>query len=136
MTEPGPRPAARPAALPRSIYRFILRWSWRRQLLVLGLTALSLPVYYASLQLPKLIVNALSGKDMPSTLLGRPIDQLGYLWVLCGVFLALVLLNGGFNYSINVLKGRLGERMLRRLRFELYSRILRFPLPELKRVSA
>ena len=135
MTEPGsgPRPAM---ALPRSIYRFILRWSWRRQVMVLGLTALSLPVYYASLQLPKLIVNALSGKEVPTELLGHKIDQLGYLWVLCGIFLVLVLLNGGFNYSINVLKGRLGERMLRRLRFELYHRILRFPLPELKRVSA
>ena len=89
MTEPGsgPRPAM---ALPRSIYRFILRWSWRRQALVLGLTALSLPVYYASLQLPKLIVNALSGKDVPPALLGHPVDQLGYLFVLCGVFLVLV----------------------------------------------
>jgi len=132
----GPRLSAAASALPRSIYRFILRWSWRQQLVVLGLTALSLPVYYATLQLPKLIVNALSGKDVPGELFGWPVDQLGYLWVLCGVFLALVLLNAGFNYTVNLLKGRLGERMLRRLRFELYHRILRFPLPELKRVSA
>lgn len=134
MTEP--RSGTPGTALPRSIYRFILRWSWRRQLLALGLTALSLPVYYASLQLPKMIVNALSGKDMPGVLFGWQINQLGYLWVLCGVFLALVLLNAGFGYAINVLKGRLGERMLRRLRFELYHRILRFPLGELRRVSA
>src|SRR3546814_3520331 len=49
--------------------------------------------------------------------------------------LGLVLINGAFKYVINVWKGRLGERMLRRLRYELYSRVLRFPMPHFKRVS-
>jgi putative ABC transport system ATP-binding protein len=129
-------PAAVGSVLPRSIYRFILRWSWRQQAVVLALTALSLPVYYLSLQLPKLIVNALSGRDVPKALFGWQPDPMHYLWLLCSVFLVLMLFNSGFSYSINLLKGRLGERMLRRLRFELYHRILRFPLAELKRVSA
>src|SRR3546814_8787489 len=50
-------------------------------------------------------------------------------------FLALVLVNGLFRLVINTRKGRLGERLLRRLRFELADRILRFPLPHLRRVK-
>lgn len=52
-----------------------------------------------------------------------------------GVFLVMVFVNGGFKYAINVIKGRLGERMLRRFRYELYTRILRFPLSHFRRVS-
>ena len=55
--------------------------------------------------------------------------------LLSGLFLALVLINGAFKYRINTLKGRLGERMLRRLRYELYARVLRFPLPRFRKVS-
>ena len=57
------------------------------------------------------------------------------LGALCGMFLALVFINGGFKFYINVYKGLLGERMLRRLRYQLYSRILRFPLPHFRKVS-
>ena len=51
------------------------------------------------------------------------------------MFLLLVLINGAFKYVINVYKGMVGERMLRRLRYELYSRVLRFPLSQFRRVS-
>ena len=44
-------------------------------------------------------------------------------------------MDGGLKYFINVFKGLLGERMLRRLRYQLYSRILRFPLPHFRKVS-
>jgi len=47
----------------------------------------------------------------------------------------MVLVNGMFKLVINTRKGRVGERLLRRLRFELADRILRFPLPHLKRVK-
>ncbi|MEE8273031.1 MAG: ABC transporter ATP-binding protein, partial [Alphaproteobacteria bacterium] len=58
-----------------------------------------------------------------------------YLFALSGLFLVLVVLNGAFKYFINVYRGQLGERMLRRLRYELYSRVLRFRLPRFKRMS-
>src|SRR6202007_2357344 len=48
--------------------------------------------------------------------------------VLCAAFLGLVFINGGFKYYINTFKGRLGERMLRRFRYQLYQRMLLFPL--------
>ena len=61
--------------------------------------------------------------------------QVDYLFLLCGVFLVLVLINGGFKYVINVYEGIVGERMLRRLRYELFSRVLRFPLPHFRHIS-
>ena len=51
------------------------------------------------------------------------------------VFLALVLVNGGFKYFLNVYRGVVGERMLRRLRYDLFVRMLRFPLPRFRRTS-
>ena len=55
--------------------------------------------------------------------------------MLCGAFLALVCVNGAFKYFINVYRGKLGEQMLRRLRYDLYARVLRFPLPHFRKVS-
>ncbi|GGF51251.1 hypothetical protein GCM10011611_67130 [Aliidongia dinghuensis] len=119
----------------KSIYGFILRYSYRDQLAVLALTALSLPFYYFSLDLPKTIINAINGKGLREQIGSLHFTQTSYLALLCGLFLAMVIVNGGFKYWINVLKGRLGERMLRRLRFELYHRILRFPLLQFRRTS-
>ncbi|MCH7887670.1 MAG: ATP-binding cassette domain-containing protein [Proteobacteria bacterium] len=127
----------------QSIYKFVLRYSKTQQIFVLLVTVCSLPFYYVSLDIPKKIVNgALEGgpEDFPKPLefFGIKVvdlDQLVLLFALCGVFLVLVCINGGFKFYINVYKGLLGERMLRRLRYQLYSRILRFPLPHFRKVS-
>lgn len=122
-----------------TIYRFILRYSKREQIILLVMTFISFPFLYYSLDLPKRIVNeALGAKgqtEFPITFLGIEFHQLEYLWTLSGMFLVLVFINGGFKYWVNVYRGRLGELMLRRLRYELYTRILRFPLPHFRRVS-
>ncbi len=122
-----------------TIYRFIFRHSKREQIVLLIMTALSFPFLYYSLDLPKKIINeALGAKGkaaFPTNWLGFEFDQLEYLWTLSGVFLALVCINGAFKYVINVYRGQLGERMLRRLRFDLYARILRFPLGRFRRMS-
>lgn len=119
-----------------SLLRFILRHSLRQQIGVVILTLVSFPFLYYSLDLPKTIINqAIGGKNLPKEVFGYPVDQVGYLMLLSGVFLLLVFVNGGFKYAINVYKGRLGERMLRRFRYELYARILRFPLGHFRRVS-
>ena len=132
-----------------TIYKFIFRYSRKEQVFILIFTLLSLPFYYASLDIPKLIVNnvladpdslAPDSADLRTlVILGIPLgemERLGLLALYCGLFLALVLANGGFKYVINVYKGLLGERMLRRLRYQLYSRILRFPSPHFRRVSS
>jgi ABC-type multidrug transport system fused ATPase/permease subunit len=135
---PWPHWLARAAAdtLEASIYRFILRYSLRDQIyLVIG-TLLSFPFLYYSLELPKLIINqGIGGEHFPVEILGHSFGQIPYLLLLCGVFLALVLINGAFKYHLNVRKGRVGERMLRRLRYELFQRVLRFPTRHFDRTA-
>ncbi|GAB4178630.1 MAG: ABC transporter ATP-binding protein [Thalassobaculales bacterium] len=119
-----------------SLYRFIFRHSAPQQIYILVVTVISMPFYYFSLDLPKMIVNsAINGKEFPQQVFGLALDQVAYLMVLSFLFLGLVCINGGFKYYINVYKGRLGERMLRRLRYELYARILRFPPAQFRKLS-
>ncbi len=119
-----------------SIFRFVWKYSWRQQLVILALTALSLPVLYASLELPKTIVNeALGGDRFVFEFFGVELDRTGYLFALCGSFLALVVIGGALKYVLNVYSGVVAERMLRRLRFMLYEHMLRFPLPHFRRIG-
>ena len=119
-----------------TIFRFIFRHSKKEQIFLLVLTGLSFPFLYYSLDLPKIIINkAIGGTDFPRDLFGYQVDQIPYLLLLSLIFLALVCVNGAFKYYINVYRGQLGERMLRRLRYDLYARVLRFPLPHFQKVS-
>lgn len=133
--------------MPKNLYGFILRHSKREQITLLLLAAVSYPFLYYSYDLPKLIINHLKdvaihvkdgtvGSYPPHVIQGVSLDAHLYLFMLCAIFLVLTLINGGFKFYINVFKGRLGERMLRRLRYELYVRILRFPLPQFKKMSS
>jgi len=126
----------------KGIFSYVLRYSKREQLFLMLMAALSFPFYFVSLDIPKQIVDkALGGKggekgaSFPIEILGYEFSQVGYLLVLCFAFLALVFINGGFKYFINVYRGAAGERMLRRLRYQLLERVLRFPLPQFKKTS-
>jgi putative ABC transport system ATP-binding protein len=131
----GKRDGAR--GLPRTIYGFIFRYSLKTQLLILALTVISFPFLYYSLDLPKTIINrAIGGHKFPQTFILWQLDQMPYLLTLCGLFLLLVFINGAFKFYVNLYKGQLGERMLRRLRYELYHRVLRFPIRHFKWISA
>ena len=122
--------------LDASIYGYILRYSLREQIYLVVVTLASFPFLYYSLDLPKTIVNrAISGKDFPQDFLGVELDQISYLLALCFIFLVLVLINGWFKLHLNVKKGQVGERMLRRLRYQLYERVLRFPLHHFDRTA-
>ena len=143
-----------------NIFKYVWRHSRAEQLTILLLVLLSLPFYYLSLNLPKQIVNeGIQGQgfeapgstqtlfrfELPfgTEIFGDPVVlfdgidlvQRDMLLALSFCFLTLVIINGLFKLVINTRKGRLGERLLRRLRFELADRILRFPLPQLKRVK-
>lgn len=136
----------------RSLFRFIWRYSSTQQVTALLLTLLSFPFLYFSLDLPKTIINKAidtEGGHFPAHLFafdfeifgtrlawgGVELEQLPYLFTLCGIFLALVFINGGFKLKINTYKGVMAERLLRRLRYVLLNRTLRFPLPEFRRTS-
>jgi putative ABC transport system ATP-binding protein len=134
---PPSRQTSDPDALEPSIYRFIIRHSLRQQIVLLALTLASFPFLYYSLELPKIITNKAIRKNyVTQTVLGHPLDQISYLLLLCLAFLLLVFINGAFKYYINTYKGRLGERMLRRFRYQLFQRMLLFPLSYFHRNSS
>ena len=145
----------------RSLFGFILRYSKREQAMILPLVIASMLIYFSMLDLPKAIINeAIQGKRFPeatSTVAflkmhlslpawlgggtlnlfdGFALHQLPYLIALTLAFLALIVVNGGLKFQINTMKGRLGERMLRRLRYALFDHILRFPLARFRRVKS
>ena len=120
----------------KGIYGFIWRYSKRQQLLITLITVASFPFLYMSLELPKIIVNdALSGDDIQKTLAGVEFGPIGYLLALCAILFGLLVINAGFLMAINTYKNLTSERMTRRLRYMVYQRILRFPLPHFQRVS-
>src|ERR1043165_7384409 len=125
----------------RSLFGFILRYSKRDQMLIVPLVVASMVVYYLSLDLAKTIINqAIQGVSFPSPesvrrLLGFDLHRIPYLFALSILFLGLIVLNGWLKFQINTMKGWMGERMLRRLRFNLFDFILRFPLHRFRRVK-
>ena len=145
----------------KSLFRYIWRHSRRDQLIIFMVVLASLPFYYVSLDLPRKIVNeAIQGRAFeqgqttapfmnftwgwPAWLGGGKVElfhgfQLERLELLLGLsflFLFFVLVNGWFKYWINVEKGSLGERMMRRMRFELFSYALRFTPEALRTVKS
>ena len=105
-----------------SIFKFIFRYSKKQQLYWIALMLLSFPFLSLPLDLPKTIVNeAIGGTVSPRERLGAEFEQIPYLMALCAIFLLWVLINGAFKYSVNVYRGVVGERMLRRLRYELFA---------------
>jgi putative ABC transport system ATP-binding protein len=119
-----------------SFYRYILNHSKKDQIGLILLSLVTLPLVYITLELPKRIINLLEGHEIPEELFGYALDRLDFLMLLSTAFLLVVLASGGLKFLLNVFRGALGERVLRRLRFELYERILRFPMPHFKRVSS
>ena len=145
----------------KSLFRYIWTHSKRDQLIVCAVVLASLPFYFMSLDLPRQIVNqAIQGEafrdgnptapflhlsyELPKWLGGRTLEifegfQVGRLWLLLDLsflFLFFVVVNGAFKYWINVAKGALGERMLRRMRFDLFSMVLRFTPEALRTVKS
>ncbi|MBB4041467.1 putative ABC transport system ATP-binding protein [Microvirga flocculans] len=145
----------------KSLFRYIWTHSRRDQLIVCAVVLASLPFYFMSLDLPRQIVNqAIQGEafregnptapflhltyDWPVWLGGGTLEifegfqvtRIGLLMGLSLLFLFFVVVNGAFKYWINVEKGILGERMLRRMRFDLFSMVLRFTPEALRTVKS
>lgn len=94
------------------------------------------PFLFLSLELPKRIINdAIGAQSSRIEVLGFAIEQIQFLVLLCMAFLSSVLVHGLLKMRINTMKGVLSERMLRRLRYSLIARMLRFPKPYFQRTS-
>ncbi|WP_299356776.1 ABC transporter transmembrane domain-containing protein [uncultured Shimia sp.] len=105
---------------------------------MLALTTCLFPLLYLTLELPKRIINDAISADQAYVYLewlDVELDQITYLMVLCGGFLLAVIVHGLTKMRINTMKGILSERMLRRYRYTLIGRIMRFPQPYLRRTS-
>lgn len=144
----------------RKLLPYIWRHSRKQQIWVFIVVLVSMPIYFMMLQLPKLVVNGpiqgigyetpgatqpFLSIDLPFSdfLFGQSINLFGgfelerqqMLVFLCIGFLAAVALNGWFKLYINTYKGKMGERLLRRLRYELFDRVLRYPISKVRQVK-
>jgi putative ABC transport system ATP-binding protein len=112
----------------RSIFSIIWKYSRREQMALLAFTLFTFPFLYATLELPKRIINDAIGAETPVvSLLGVEISQVQFLMVLCLGYLGAVLVHGLLKMRLNTMKGVLAERMLRRFRYRLINRMMRFP---------
>ncbi|MDF1747480.1 MAG: cyclic nucleotide-binding domain-containing protein [Alphaproteobacteria bacterium] len=142
----------------KTMYGFVWAYSKREQIIALILTLVSFPFLYFSFDLPKTIINKAIKDPTKATdasipvpheivdvvifgynftdLFGFTMERLPYLFLLCGLFLILVCINGMFKMRINTFSGVMAERLLRRLRYILIERTLRFPIPQFQKTSA
>lgn len=112
----------------KTIFSFIWKYSRREQLGLLALTVFTFPFLYVTLELPKRIINDAIGADSDAIdFFGYEFSQVGFLLALCVCYLASVVAHGLFKMRLNTMKGVLSERLLRRFRFRLISRMMRFP---------
>ena len=120
----------------KSLFKFIWKYSKRDQIILLVFTLLTFPVLYVSLELPKRIINDAIDSDSETVeLLGVTLSQIHFLWILCAAFLLVVIITGVMKMRLNTMKGVLSERLLRRFRFQMLTRIHRFPRPYFRKTS-
>ncbi|MDD9908962.1 MAG: ABC transporter transmembrane domain-containing protein [Ahrensia sp.] len=148
----------------RPLDKKLLRYIWRNtraeQIWILMVVIASMPTYFLVLDLPVRIINepiqgvgfesadaTLQFLDLSISLPeflggatwqifeGFALERWPYLLALSCSFLTLITINGLFKFYINTYKGRLGERMLRRMRYQLVDRVLRFPINHFRRVK-
>ena len=119
-----------------SLFAFIWKYSKRDQLMLLALTVVTFPFLYATLELPKRIINDAIGSNSSFVgIFGTQYTQIQFLMVLCFAYLAAVLAHGLLKMRLNTMKGVTAERLLRRFRFQLISRMLRFPRSYFRKTS-
>lgn len=121
VVDTAPRQQTLVTGLHYNLIRHIVQTTRVQQLYLLVLSLSLMPVLYLSLELPKQIVNnVLDSSHSRLTLLGYDLTATQHLAVLSGVFFLTIALNGVGKYHLNVVKGRVAERCLRRLRFLIY----------------
>ncbi|RWX77264.1 ABC transporter ATP-binding protein [Neorhizobium lilium] len=142
----------------KNLLRYIWNHTRPHQIFILGIVLLSMIPYFMAFDLPKQIINGPiqgGGFETPGATKafldfsytipvvqwsisfdGFDLTRLEMLMALSAVFLLLVIINGLFKFYINNFKGKLGERLLRRIRYELVDRLLRFPPTTMRQVRA
>jgi ABC-type multidrug transport system fused ATPase/permease subunit len=101
-------PAAAPA-MPKSVYAYIWRVSGRQQVILCLLTAVVVALAAAPLELQRRITDdAFGAKDIR------------LLALYCGLYLALIIVQGVVKYILNVSRGPTVEVVSRKLRLQIF----------------
>ena len=107
--------------LDKNLFRFVFNTSKKQQVMLFIASLLAMPILYGTLELPKQIINnALDSNHFPFIYRGYEFSQVKFLLVLCGLYLLAIIVNGLHKYWLNVFKGRVAERFLRRRRLLVY----------------
>ena len=106
---------------------FVVRATLRFQLRLVLLSLLTLPAAWLLLEIPKHIINRAitdaDGDGHPEmTILGLTLGQVELLFALCASYLAVLTLSGIAKYAVNLARGRVSERLVRRLRLAVLRR--------------
>lgn len=128
------------------LFRYIWQNSKRQQIVLILIVIFSIPGFYLSLELPAWIINGPLIAPHAATYFrisipgvveypGVLLNNFEALITFSLLFLFLVLVNSAFNYAQNAHKRILGERLMRKLRYELIDRTLRFPMKRFRRTS-
>lgn len=123
--------------MPVHVISYIWKYSKWQQLLLIVLTFASFPFLYLTLEIPKLIINGvLAEKAGVSSFLGWDFQPFTLLLILSFSLLGLVIVSGLFKIYINTKKGKVGETLIRRLRYLLMTQLLNFPLKRFENMPA
>ena len=111
----------------RSLENYIIRATARPQAKLVIISILTLPTAWLLLEIPKHIINhALSDAGdsghVDMTLFGLPLDRMTLLFALCAGYLGALTLNGLVKYAAMRIRGRVSERLVRRLRLGVLRR--------------
>ncbi|RUP22638.1 MULTISPECIES: ABC transporter ATP-binding protein [Methylobacterium] len=111
----------------RRLEAYVLDATLGIQFRLVFLSLATLPAAWLTLEIPKHIVNhALAdarGDGHPGmTFLGLPLGRTELLFALCAGYLAVLTLNGLTKYAANRVRGRVNERVVRRLRLAVLRR--------------
>jgi ABC-type bacteriocin/lantibiotic exporter with double-glycine peptidase domain len=111
--------------MPQSLYRFIWQSSRKQQIGLVLLTLVVAPMSMVPLELQRRIVDdAVHNQD------------LAYLLLLCGLYLVVLLVQGGLKYTLNVYRGSLVERIALQLRDRIFAVLVDGPLKHGERQTA
>ncbi len=122
-------------AMEDSINRFVWKFSARQQMVLVVMTLAYFPTLYLLLEIPKIIINQVIGGPATHQLLSLSLSSQAALVLLTLAALLLYLLNASIKLAINIRKGVIGERLIRRLRYTLLEHLLRFPIQRFRVVS-
>jgi len=123
------RAPERPTASDRawSLEAYVIRATARPQAKLVIISIMTLPTAWLLLEIPKHIINhaladASDSGHVDMVLFGLSLDRMSLLFALCAGYLGTLTLNGLIKYAAMRIRGRVSERLVRRLRLGVLRR--------------